>query len=114
MLHLDLSVGRQLRARRALLQLEDVPLRTRRALLLYKVNGDVYRPSSSQRNILDLQYLAPFWLSADEEWFISEIYMEMRLRREKLSKIEIFGIKRAAERVFKGVGLVEDTEGNLM
>ena len=31
---------RQLRARRALLQLKDVPLRTRRALLLYKVNGN--------------------------------------------------------------------------
>ena len=31
---------RQLRARRALLQLKDVPLKTRRALLLYKVNGD--------------------------------------------------------------------------
>ena len=30
----------QLRARRALLQLKDVPLRTRRALLLYKVNGN--------------------------------------------------------------------------
>ena len=30
---------RQLRARRALLQLKDVPLRTRRALLLFKVNG---------------------------------------------------------------------------
>ena len=30
----------QLRARRALLQLKDVPLRTRRVLLLYKVNGD--------------------------------------------------------------------------
>ena len=31
---------RQLRARRALLQLKDVPLRTRRALWLYKVNGN--------------------------------------------------------------------------
>ena len=31
---------RQLRARRALLQLKDVLLRTRRALLLYKVNGN--------------------------------------------------------------------------
>ena len=31
---------RQLRARRALLQLKDVPLRTRRVLLLYKVNGN--------------------------------------------------------------------------
>ena len=31
---------RQLRARRALLQFKDVPLRTRRALLLYKVYGD--------------------------------------------------------------------------
>ena len=31
---------RQLRARRALLQIKDVPLRTRRALLLYKVYGD--------------------------------------------------------------------------
>ena len=30
----------QLRARKALLQLKDVPLRTRRALLLYKVNGN--------------------------------------------------------------------------
>ena len=30
----------QLRARRALLQLKDVPLRTRRALSLYKVNGN--------------------------------------------------------------------------
>ena len=29
-----------LRTRRALLQLKDVPLRTRRALLLYKVNGN--------------------------------------------------------------------------
>ena len=32
---------RQLRARRALLQLKDVPLRTRRGLLLYKVNGNI-------------------------------------------------------------------------
>ena len=31
---------RQLRARKALLQLKDVPLRTRRALLLYNVNGN--------------------------------------------------------------------------
>ena len=31
---------RQLRARRALLQFKDVPLRTRRALLLYKVYGN--------------------------------------------------------------------------
>ena len=30
----------QLRARRALLQLKDVPLRTNRALSLYKVNGN--------------------------------------------------------------------------
>ena len=30
----------QLRAGRVLLQLKDVPLRTRRALLLYNVNGD--------------------------------------------------------------------------
>ena len=34
------SAYRQLRARRALLQVKDVPLRTRRALLLYKVYGD--------------------------------------------------------------------------
>ena len=38
-LHL-LRICRQLRARRALLQLKDVLLRTRRALLLYKVNGN--------------------------------------------------------------------------
>ena len=31
---------RQLRARRALLQIKDVPLRTRRALSLYKVSGN--------------------------------------------------------------------------
>ena len=31
---------RQLKVRRALLQIKDVPLRTRRALLLYKVYGD--------------------------------------------------------------------------
>ena len=36
----DHSPYRQLRARRALLQLKDVPLRTRRALLLYKINGN--------------------------------------------------------------------------
>ena len=36
----DSFVCRQLRARRALLQLKDVPLRTRRVLLLYKVNGN--------------------------------------------------------------------------
>ena len=47
-------VYRQLRARRALLQLKDVPLRTRRALLLYKVNGNSH-PSGSQQNIFDLQ-----------------------------------------------------------
>ena len=35
-----MPINRQLRARRALLQLKDVPLRTRRALLLYKVNGN--------------------------------------------------------------------------
>ena len=34
------GICRQLRARRALLQFKDVPLRTRRALLLYKVYGD--------------------------------------------------------------------------
>ena len=33
-------VYRQLRARRALLKWKNVPLRTRRALLLYKVYGD--------------------------------------------------------------------------
>ena len=36
----DWVVYRQLRARRVLLQLKDVLLRTRRALLLYKVNGN--------------------------------------------------------------------------
>ena len=48
----------QLRARRVLLQLKDVLLRTRRALLLCKVNGNYiqYRPSGSQRNMFDLQY----------------------------------------------------------
>ena len=35
-----ITLCRQLRARRALLQLKDVPLRTRRGLLLYKVNGN--------------------------------------------------------------------------
>ena len=34
------ALYRQMRARRALLQLKEVPLRTRRALLLYKVYGD--------------------------------------------------------------------------
>ena len=33
-------IYRQLRARRALLQFKDIPLKTRRALLLYKVYGD--------------------------------------------------------------------------
>ena len=40
LLHQSYTLYRQLRARRALLQLKDVPLRTRRALLLYKVNGN--------------------------------------------------------------------------
>ena len=38
--HQRLLTYRQLRARRALLQCKDVPLRTRRALLLYKVYGN--------------------------------------------------------------------------
>ena len=42
----------QLRARRALSQFNDVPLRTRRVLSLYKCYG----------------YLAPFWFSRKHHW----------------------------------------------
>ena len=55
--------NRQLRARRALLQLKDVPLRTRRALLLYKVYGN---SALLVLNGTSLIALAPFWLSADK------------------------------------------------
>ena len=57
-----LSTCRQLRARRALLQSKDVPLRTRRAPSLYKVYGDnallvLNRTSLNCNNAL----LAPNW-----------------------------------------------------
>ena len=39
-LNISMTVYRQLRARRALLQFKDVPLRTRRVLSLYNVYGD--------------------------------------------------------------------------
>ena len=58
---------RQLRARRALLQLslklKDVPLRTRRALLLYKVDGN----SVLVLNGTSLIEIAPFWLSVSAD-----------------------------------------------
>ena len=69
------SIYRQLRARRVLLQFKDVPLRTKRALLLYKVYGDsallVLNGTSLIRNnallALNWRYI-PFLL-------IKEIYL---------------------------------------
>ena len=56
---------RQLRARRALLQIKDVPLRTRRALLLYKV----FRWEPEGRYCCTKSMaIAPFWLSTEHLW----------------------------------------------
>ena len=60
----------QLRARGALMLPNDVPLRTRRALLLYKVYGN-----STLLVLNGNKYcwivLTPFWLSADNIWRVS-------------------------------------------
>ena len=60
---LDLTVCRQLRARKALSLFNGVPLETRRALLLYTVHGDIVPFWFSIEHRLTA--LMPFWFSAD-------------------------------------------------
>ena len=63
------SIYCQLRARRTFLQLKDVPLRTRRALLLYKVYGDSALWFSTEHL---WSAVTPFWLSADDMYAYGE------------------------------------------
>ena len=61
----------QVRTRRALMQVKDVPSRTKRALSLYKVYGD------SALLVLNgtlLNIIMPFWLSADDTNLYFRIY----------------------------------------
>ena len=53
----------QLRARRALILFKDVPLRTRRALLMYKVYGESALLVSTEHH---WTALTPFWLTVDD------------------------------------------------
>ena len=59
------KIYRQLRARRAISIFKDVPLRTRRALSLYKVYGNSALLVLN-RTSLNIIVTAPFWLSPDD------------------------------------------------
>ena len=63
------SLFRRLRARKALTLFKDVPLRTRRAQLLHKVQRQV---SSNQKGAITVQSLviAPFWFWTEHLWTV--------------------------------------------